>query len=222
MLLVQGANPGPKSREGNTQEKTLMIEVADASINSFALGTPDPDLLQEVLSELCSLRGEVANLKDENATLRTEVKQLREERKQDHIKFIALQNDLKKYHVWTNTGKVDDLMEWADEVDKKLDHLEGIRKPGKKQEARLRKLDQLLVLRNNEAITFSEIGKLLELGHRDEKKNTRPQAMTKFGKVLEGLEDHYEITDSKVMKGSKLVKLTRNYYLHARKDFLGV
>lgn len=109
-----------------------------------------------------------------------------------------------------------------DELFAKIGRVQQIRQPGKLTERRLKKLDYLLASRSNEAMTFSEIGKILELGRRDEKKNTRPQAMTKFGKILESRKDCYEVTEGKTQRGAKLVKLTRDYYGHCQKEFFGV
>jgi hypothetical protein len=109
-----------------------------------------------------------------------------------------------------------------DELFAKVAHITEVRKPGKLTERRLKKLDYLLASRSNEAMTFSEIGKILELGRRDEKTNTRPQAMTKFGKILESKKACYEVTESKTQSGAKMVKLTRDYYQHCQKEFFGV
>ena len=80
-----------------------------------------------------------------------------------------------------------------------------------KQDARLKKLDAVLVSRRNQPMTFSEVGKILELGSRSSKTNTRRQAMTKFSKILLSKVDCYRITDSKVVNG-KLVRLADGYY----------
>lgn len=80
-----------------------------------------------------------------------------------------------------------------------------------KQDARLKKLDHLLLSRRNQPMTFSEVGKILELGSRSSKTNTRRQAMTKFSKILLSKVDCYRITDSKIVNG-KLVRLADGYY----------
>lgn len=98
-----------------------------------------------------------------------------------------------------------------DELFAKVAHIMEVRNPGKLTERRLKKLDYLLASRSNEAMTFSEIGKILELGRRDEKANTRPQAMTKFGKILASKTTCYEVTESTTQQGAKLVRLTRDY-----------
>jgi hypothetical protein len=84
--------------------------------------------------------------------------------------------------------------------------------PGKKQVTRLNRLEALLIARGNEPITFSEVGKYLELGTRNGKTNTRRQNMTLFGKVLSGIPDRFEVFDSQTQKGSKMVRLTNRYY----------
>jgi hypothetical protein len=108
-----------------------------------------------------------------------------------------------------------------DELFEKVAHIMEVRKPGKLTERRLKKLDYLLTSRSNESMTFSEIGKILELGRRDERANTRRQAMTKFGKVLEAKKDCYEVSNCAIRSG-KQVKLTRDYYQHCKKEFFGV
>ena len=80
-----------------------------------------------------------------------------------------------------------------------------------KQDARLRRLDAVLVSRRNQPMTFSEVGKILELGSRSSKTNTRRQAMTKFSKILLSKVDCYRITDSKVVN-CRLVRLADGYY----------
>lgn len=111
-----------------------------------------------------------------------------------------------------------------DELFAKVAYIQEVRTPGKLQAKRLKKLDYLLTSRSNEAMTFSEIGKILELGSRspDKSASTRRQSMTKLGKVLASKPTFYEVTDSKTQKGAKLVKLTKDYYLHCQKEFFGV
>jgi hypothetical protein len=131
--------------------------------------------------------------------------------KADFDRFKKAHND---FAVRT-TNEIDDLFV-------KISHIQEARKPGKLTERRLKKLDYLLTSRSNEAMTFSEIGKILELGRRDEKTNTRPQAMTKFGKILESKKACYEVFESKTQGGAKMVKLTRDYCQHCQKEFFGV
>jgi hypothetical protein len=80
-----------------------------------------------------------------------------------------------------------------------------------KRDARLKKLDAVLLSRRNQPVTFSEVGKILELGSRQGKTNTRRQAMTKFSKILSSKVDCYTISNSKIVNG-KLVRLTDSYY----------
>lgn len=49
---------------------------------------------------------------------------------------------------------------------------------GKKTDARLLALENLLIARGNEPLTFSEVGKYLELGSRKGKSGTRRQNMS--------------------------------------------
>lgn len=80
-----------------------------------------------------------------------------------------------------------------------------------KQDVRLKKLDHALISRRNQPMTFSEVGKILELGSRSGKTNTRRQAVTKFSKILLSKVDCYTISKSKIVNG-KLVRLTDSYY----------
>lgn len=84
--------------------------------------------------------------------------------------------------------------------------------PSRQQTERLNKLDKSLVSRRNQAMTFSEIGKILELGSRAPgKNNTRRQAMTKFSKLLISKPDRYIVFQSKTV-GGKMVRLVDEYY----------
>ena len=122
--------------------------------------------------------------------------------------------------------KIDDLEsrikiigKFQDRQDDRLDRLENIPvKPSEKRKALLAKLDLLLANRKNQPMTFSEIGKLLELGIRSpDGKTTRRQAMTKFSKILLAQGDRYEIFQSKTV-GGKMVRLVNDYYLHVLKE----
>ena len=86
-------------------------------------------------------------------------------------------------------------------------------KPGKKSDQRKTTLANILLSRQNQGMTFSEIGKFLELGSRKNGKSTREQNMTHFGKLLEADKKSFVVTDGKT-SGGKLVKLTKIYYEH--------
>lgn len=134
-----------------------------------------------------------------------EVRSLRSE-------FDALDADLKRFKVFGKTGLVDDLFDDLSVIEGRLAKLEGRRmSAGQVQKDRLMKLDRLLLARKNEAMTFSEIGKVLELGSRTEEQNTRRQAMTKFSKNLDP--SKYEVFSAKSQNG-KMVKLVKEYYNH--------
>ena len=110
-----------------------------------------------------------------------------------------------------------------DELFAKVSQIREDRKPGKLTERRLKKLDYMLTSRSNEAMTFAEIGKILELGSRSTNgRTTRAQAMTKLGKIIVNKGSLYEVSESKTQKGAKLVKLTRDYYRHCQEEFFGV
>jgi len=128
--------------------------------------------------------------------------------------FDALDRDLKQYKVFTKTGQVDDLSEAMASIERRVAKLEGHSAcPEKITKNRLAKLDYLLMARNNEPMTFSEIGKILELGSRKNGKNTRRQAMTRFSKNLDN--KNYEVFDSNTQSG-KMVRLTKLYFTHLK------
>jgi hypothetical protein len=83
--------------------------------------------------------------------------------------------------------------------------------PGKKQTARLNRLEALLIARRNEPLTFSEIGKYLELGTRRGKTSTRRQNMTLLGKIIAN-DGRFCVFDSNTQKGAKMVSLDEAYF----------
>jgi hypothetical protein len=89
--------------------------------------------------------------------------------------------------------------------------------PGKKQAARMNKLEALLIARGNEALTFTEVGKYLKLGSRTGKANTRKQNMTVLGKILEGNNDRFHVFESNTQKGHKMVRLSDKYFTRGPK-----
>lgn len=104
-----------------------------------------------------------------------------------------------------------------DRLEARVARLENIpMKPSEKRKARIDKLDSLLLSRKNEPLTFSDAGKLLELGSRAaDGRNSRRQAMTKFSKILMAMPDRYVIWDGKT-KAGKMIKLNPDYYSHLR------
>jgi hypothetical protein len=88
--------------------------------------------------------------------------------------------------------------------------------PGKKQEARLNRLEALLIARANEPLTFSEIGKYLELGSRCGKVTTRRQNMTLLGKILEAEGKRFHVFESNIQKGAEMVCLATDYFTRVR------
>lgn len=84
--------------------------------------------------------------------------------------------------------------------------------PGKKQAARMNKLEALLIARGNEALTFAEVGKYLELGSRSGKTSTRRQNMTLLGKIIAN-DGRFHVFDSNTQKGAKMICLTEGYFL---------
>jgi hypothetical protein len=148
------------------------------------------------------------------AAILAEVKSLRAD-------FDALCRDMKKLKVFTNTGKVDDLFEWLSEVDNRVNRLEGRpAKIGQKTEKRMLKVALVLLSRGNDGLSYSEVGKILELGSRKGNACTREQNMTHFGKRLEEAKDRFVVGPNKT-SGGKLVHLTKDYYEHLRREYVG-
>ncbi len=88
--------------------------------------------------------------------------------------------------------------------------------PGKKTEQRLKMLDSIL-LGCSGPVSFSEMGKKLELGSRDSRsgKSTRRQAMTKLGELLDEMPDRYIINKAK-RGNAKFISLVPAYAKHLR------
>jgi len=84
--------------------------------------------------------------------------------------------------------------------------------PGEKYKTRMARLEALLIARENEPLTFSEVGKYLELGSRSDKGNTRRQNMRFFGKILEARPERYHVFLSETQKGAKMVCLSDGYF----------
>lgn len=135
--------------------------------------------------------------------------------------FDALCRDLKQFKVFTNTGKVDDLFDGLSELEERVARLEGRpAKIGSKTEKRMLKIALVLLSRGNEGLSYSEIGKILELGSRKGKACTREQNMTHLGKRLEEAKDRFVVGPNKTA-GGKLVHLTKDYYEHLRREYVG-
>ncbi len=77
-----------------------------------------------------------------------------------NVKLEGLQDDLKKYHVWTNVGRVEDLLEWVEDLDNKLSRQQALH-IGKKTESRIKTLKAILKTHGG-ARAFGEL--LLDLG----------------------------------------------------------
>lgn len=88
--------------------------------------------------------------------------------------------------------------------------------PGRKQEDRLNRIEALLITRGNEALTFSEIGKYLELGSRTGKVTTRRQNMTILGRIL-AREKRFHVFNSETQKGAKMVCLAPEYFTNGKR-----
>jgi hypothetical protein len=122
------------------------------------------DVLQSLLQEVHSVKEEVA--------------QLREERAQDKAELAALQDDLKRFHVFTNTGKVDDLFETMEAIEARVNN-----RPTKPTQKTLDRLNQIAAILGNreqslinseaprayisrlrrEGMTFNQLATVMEL-----------------------------------------------------------
>ncbi len=160
-----------------------------------SLGTP-----QQIQMAIRPLQDEIAQLREERELERQEVAAL-------HAKLTFLES-LQEQDI--NRICLDIALDR-----KRIAKLEksdsGKHRTGAKQVARLARVEALLITRQNEPMTFSEIGKFLELGHRDGKKNTRKQNMTHLGKAI-GQDDRFRVFDSNTQKGSKMVCLRQDYF----------
>lgn len=87
----------------------------------------------------------------------------------------------------------------------------AVPRKGGKTDARLRTLENMLVMRGNVPLTFSEVGKFLELGHRDGKTTTRRQNMTLLGKIA-AEDGRFRVFESNTQKGAKMIALDDEYF----------
>lgn len=193
-----------------------MTNVAESSINSLPLGNTgqqiDTDYLLRRIHGLDeSLQNALGLLLEE----REASSRIAAENRALKAKLEDLLSDFKESKVYTVSGRVDDCFESLESIESRVAGLEGKKVVGKKVEARLEKVDSILVKRTNEPITFAELGKMLELGTHTGSKNTRKQNMTHLRKVLETKTDRYEIGSSRM--GGKLLRLRRSYYNHLLK-----
>ena len=148
----------------------------------------EAEAVQWLLTRVMTLEGRIISLEKENANLAAT---------KDRMAALA--------------ARVSGLEAAQDELDLKV---RGGHKSGKKSDLRKVRLAEILVSRNNQPMTFAEIGKVLELGSRSNGKNTREQNMTHFGKILEAAPKEFIVTQSKM--GGRLVRLTKIYYDHLR------
>lgn len=94
---------------------------------------------------------------------------------------------------------------------KRLRAIERLPRPApttaKIHEAKLRKVDAILVSHNNQPMSFADMGKML--GYP---KETRRQNMSHLAKAFKKFPDRYEIRESKL--GGKTIKLNSAYHNH--------
>jgi len=110
-----------------------------------------------------------------------------------------------------NLSLIPEIQEDFQEVNAKLDALLRKRKPGEVLQKRLQKTNEILLKRNNEPVTFTEMRRLLELPQESKR-----QSMTKLGHVYQQYPDKYEVRDSKF--GGKTIKLNPSYFKHLTKE----
>jgi hypothetical protein len=119
-------------------------------------------------------------------------------------------------------SRMDVLANFNNKLEEKLDAFESKHQKvaGKKTEARMLKLALGLLNRKNSPITFAEVGKILELGTRDGSHNTREQNMTHFGRMLVAAPERFIVRPCRT-NGGKQVSLTKIYYDHLMKEYIG-
>ena len=119
--------------------------------------------------------------------------------------------------------KLEDFREDISEAVKKLTSSRVKQTPGKKTEERKFKLAIHLLNRKNVPIKFNDVGKFLELGSRtaNGKHNTRWQNMNHFGEKLEQDRKNFVVSQCKTGSGRQ-VCLTRDYYQHLLREYMGV
>ncbi len=122
-----------------------MTEIALAEINNFAPlpaqgGNEQPVEEPVLIITLGQLQDLIKTAVNEAvAPLKDEIQDLKEE-------LATLQEDLRKFRVFTNTGKVDDLMEWADGVDRQLQEAKKEREPPAPTQKTLDHLTEIAVI----------------------------------------------------------------------------
>lgn len=110
-----------------------------------------------------------------------------------------------------NLSLIPEIQEDFQEANAKLDALLRKRKPGEVLQKRLQKTNEILLGRNNEPVTFTEMRRLLELPQESKR-----QSMTKLGHVYQQYPDKYEVRESAL--GGKTIKLNPVYFKHLTKE----
>jgi len=99
-----------------------MIKAA-AAINSFASQAAQTDFVPPIEEPIFVLTGSQlkAVIQEATAPILQEIQNINREREMDRIELNTLQNDLKKFHVWSSPAKVEDLWAWVEELDRRTD-----------------------------------------------------------------------------------------------------
>lgn len=158
----------------------------------------------------------IAELTQENKQLKEDIRVLRELTKEAMDKLKKSMADMKAMFEETlETYKNEILFDR-----RRICKLEDVPlKPSEKRAQQLKKLDRRLVSQKNVSMSFSEIGKFLELGSRshDGEHSTRRQRMTQLGKILASKPECYKITSAETQNG-KMVRLNNDYYLRLLRE----
>jgi hypothetical protein len=99
-----------------------MIKAA-AAINNFASQAMQTDFVPPIEEPIFVLTGSQLKAVIQEATtpLLQEIQNLKRGREMDRAELDTLQNDLKRFHVWSSPAKVEDLWAWVEELDKRTD-----------------------------------------------------------------------------------------------------
>jgi hypothetical protein len=99
-----------------------MVEVA-AAINNFASQATQNDIVSPINEPIFVLTGSQLKsiIQETTAPILQELQNLKGGRETDRIELDNLQNDLKRFHVWSSPAKVEDLWYWVEELDKRTE-----------------------------------------------------------------------------------------------------
>lgn len=207
-----------------------MSNIAVASINSFASEATQADSVPQLDQLITLTYGQLAEI------IRCAVHQALQDAQQGHIstdqdvkdlrdEIEALKRELSKVAGHASDALDDvqvafDTMNEQSKVINQLAHKVRLTPPQKATattEKKLERLDDLLLARS-EPVSFSEIGKALELGSRDPRTghSTRRQNMTLLGKLMANRPDRYIVHQAR-RGNQRFASLTPEYRTHLRR-----